>query len=94
VSSISSYQIDDELSLVGGVDVSLQLIDGRKRWCFFMTPSSLAAVGDWVPGTKVRHHIGERHMIVVGELTESIVDAVLMDLDRQGLIERHTLPLE
>ncbi len=94
VSSINSYRIDDDLSSTGAVEVSLELIDGRKRWCFFVTPSSLAAVGDWVPGTHVPHHIGERHMIVVGELTESIVGAVLMDLDRQGLIERHTLPLE
>jgi hypothetical protein len=58
-----------------------------------MTPAALMACGDLVPGTAVRLHIGERHMIVVGEVTAPIIEAVLRELDDSGQLERHTLPL-
>ena len=49
-----------------------------------MTPTALAAAGDWVPGTQVRFHYGAPHMIVVSELNAEVVDRVLRLLDKSG----------
>jgi len=89
-----NYTIDDPLDAHGGIEVTIEFPGGEKRWCFFITPESLRAVGDHVPGSEVRYHIGERHMIVIAELSAELVDAVLKDLDRRQLLERHTLRLE
>jgi hypothetical protein len=53
----------------------------------------LASVGDWVEGTRVRLHLGERHMIVVSELSAEVIDAVLRQLHAAGELEDRTLPL-
>jgi hypothetical protein len=54
----------------------------------------LASVGDHVDGTTVRVHLGERHMIVVSEISPAIIDAVLKELDRSGELERRAMPIE
>lgn len=89
-----SYTIDDAISdpLTCGVEVTIDF-GGRKRWLFFATPQLLASVGDWVPGTQVRVHLGERHMVVVSELTVAVIDAVLRQLHAAGELESRTLPL-
>ena len=68
-------------------------LGGQKRWLFFATPQLLAAVGDFVEDTRVRLHLGERHMIVVGELSETIIDKVLSGLHASGELASRTLPL-
>ena len=92
---LQSYTIDDDLADAdhGAIEVSLTLVDGRRRWCFFMTPSALAVCGDWVRGTQVRVHLGEPHMIVVSEISAHIVDRVLRQLEAAAELERRTLPL-
>jgi hypothetical protein len=75
------------------VEVTVTLADGRRRWCFFMTPSALANVGDWIPGTRTPYHLGELHMVVVAEMTPEIIDRVLGELASTGQLERRTLPL-
>jgi hypothetical protein len=67
---------------------------GSKRWLFFATPQLLASTGDWVPGTRVRLHLGEQHMVVVSELSEAIIDKVLRQLHAAGELENRTLPLD
>ncbi len=94
MNSMRGYTIDDNLNGIGAVEVTVEFFGGEKRWCFFITPESLRAVGDWVPGTEVRHHIGERHMIVLEKISEPLIDIVLNDLDRQGLLMRHTDAVE
>jgi hypothetical protein len=92
---IRSYTIDDDLAGAdhGAIEVTVTLTDERRRWCFFMTPQALAACGDWVSGTRVRVHVGEPHMIVVGEISREIIETVLRELDVSGELEHRTLPL-
>lgn len=90
-----SYTIDDEITdpLACSVEVTIDFGE-QKRWLFFATPQLLASVGDRVAGTQVRVHLGERHMIVVSELSTAIVDAVLRELHTTGELESRTLALE
>lgn len=90
------YTIDDPLvePLTCGVDVTVDFGGGMRRWCFFTTPRVLDSVGDWVPGTRVRMHLGVSHMIVVNELSEDIIDRVLRYLYTEGLLEAHTVALD
>jgi hypothetical protein len=89
-----AYTIDDpiESPLTTPVEVTIDFPTG-KRWLFFATPELLATVGDWVPGTRVRLHLGERHMVVVEAITPQIIDAVLRQLHEAGELESRTLPL-
>ena len=88
-----SYTIDDPITnpLPSSVEVTIDF-SGRKRWLFFATPELLGSVGDYVEGTQVRLHLGERHMIVVSELSEAVIDAVLRQLHADGELENRTLP--
>jgi hypothetical protein len=89
------YTIDDPITdpLTSSVEVTIE-IDGQKRWLFFTTPELLASVGDFVEGTQARFHLGERHMIVVSELSEIIIDKVLRSLHASEELLSRTLPLE
>jgi hypothetical protein len=89
------YTIDDAITdpLTCGVEVTIDF-GYRKGRMFFATPQLLAAVGDWVRGTRVRLHLGERHMIIVSELSAAVIDAVLRQLHAAGELESRTLPLE
>jgi hypothetical protein len=89
------YSIDDPITdpLTGSVEVTIDL-DGQKRWLFFTTPQLLASVGDFVEGTQARFHLGERHMIVVSELSETIIDRVLRSLLASGELLSRTLTLD
>ena len=89
------YTIDDPITdpLTSTVEVTIDF-EGQKRWLFFATPQLLASVGDFVDGTQIRLHLGERHMIVVSELSETIIDRVLGSLHASGELLSRTLPLE
>jgi hypothetical protein len=89
-----SYTVDDAITdpLTCSVEVTIDFGD-RKRWLFFVTPPLLASVGDWVPGMRVRLHLGERHMVVVSELSAAVIEAVLRQLHADGELESRTLPL-
>jgi len=95
VDSLRSYTIDGDLcdGDSGAVEVTITLEDERRRWCFFMTPHALQTAGDFVDGTEVRLHIGERHMIIVSELSRDIIERALRHLADNGFLERHTLPV-
>ncbi len=89
------YTIDDAITdpLTRSVEVTIDF-GGRKRWLFFATPQLLASAGDWVPGTQIRLHLGERHMIVVSKLSATIIDAVRRRLHAAGELADRTVPLE
>jgi hypothetical protein len=60
-----------------------------------MTPAALAACGDFIPGTNVRFHYGESHMIVVaGRLDRPLIERVLRNLDASGELEQCSRSLE
>jgi hypothetical protein len=91
---VIQYSVDDPITdpLTCSVEVTVE-VEGQKRWLFFVTPQLLASVGDFVEGTQVRLHLGERHMIVVSELSESVIDKVLSSLYDAGEMASRTLPL-
>jgi hypothetical protein len=93
VPCIASYQIENPLPSESPVEVTVQLSDGRKRWCWFATPGMLERCGDVIPGTAVRVHYG-RHMIVTSELSEPLIQTVLGYLERQGELVDHTTDIE
>ena len=90
-----AYTIDDRITepLTACVEVTVDLGDGHKRWCFFATPQMLAACGDWVEGTRVRLHPGVPHTIIVSQLSEGNIGRVLKQLYADGDLEAHTAPL-
>lgn len=91
---IPDYQIIDTLDAAEqrAIEVEVRL-SGQTRWCYFLTPEAITSCGDFVPGTTVRMHLGERHMIVVARVSRVIIEAILLDLARTGELERHTLAL-
>jgi CheY-like chemotaxis protein len=87
---LQAYTIHDDVSQadLGAIEVTVTLASGITGWCFFMTPFALANVGDWVPGTTVRMHLGELHMFVVSEISADIIGRVLRELAETGELER------
>lgn len=93
---LESFTIDDDLAVQssGAIEVTLHLRGHSPRWCYFMRPETLAACGDWIPGTRTRIHFGSPHMIVVGgELNAEIIGQALRQIDAAGDLERCSLPL-
>jgi len=93
---LSSFTIDDDLAMQegGGIEVTLTMRDGSRRWCFFMRPEALQACGDWLDGTKARLHFGAPHMIVLAaELTPAVIERSLKQIDAEGALLGCSLPL-
>jgi hypothetical protein len=90
-----TYSIDDPLEMAqdAAIEVTLDFGGGRRRWMAFMTPQALASCGDWVDGSQVRLHLGERHVHVVGELSRAIIDKVIRRLHADADLERHSAPI-
>lgn len=88
------YTIDDPIESPSraSVEVTIHFPTG-KRWLFFVTPQLLASVGDRVEGTQVRLHLGEKHMIVVSELSPAIINSVLKQLAATSDLENRSIPL-
>lgn len=94
---LSTITIDDDLSSQdsGGIEVILELENGTRRWCYFMTPKALAACGDWIDGTQIRIHYASPYMIVVADqLTEEVIENALKHIDRAGEIETCSLAID
>jgi len=89
---IANIEIEDpiELSKTGAIEVIVTLETGERRWCFFFTPEGAGACGNWIEGTKIRFHYGASHMIIVSEISETIIHAALKDIEKQGLINECT----
>jgi dihydroneopterin aldolase len=89
---VPPYTIDDPIESPerAGVDVTIEFPAG-KRWLFFITPDQLASAGDYAEATSVRVHLGEKHMIVVSELTPAVIDTVLKQLAAAGELEKRTV---
>ncbi len=92
-----TFTLRDDLEIqdTGAIEVELHMRDGIRRWCYFVTPTALAACGDWIEGTHIRIHYGAPHMIVVaGRLTEEIIGQALMHIASGGEIEKWSLPIQ
>lgn len=83
---LNSYEIEDDLGAQasGAIEVVAR-VDGRRRWCYFMTLEALANCGDLIDGTTTRIHYASPYMIVVaGPLTEQVIDQALRQIDAHG----------
>jgi hypothetical protein len=87
------FTIDDPIEdpLNNCVEVTVDF-GTERRWLFFVIPTRLASAGDFIEGTKVRIHLGERHMVVVSELNEAVIETVLHQLYADGKLADRTLP--
>jgi hypothetical protein len=92
-SQLKAFEIQDDPSNAdrGAIEVTVTMRDGRRRWCFFMTPEGLGNAGNWIPGTRVRFHYGAAHMIVVSDIDADIIEKVLSYLDTEGELESCTM---
>lgn len=93
---LSSFCLDDDITLSTDlpIEVTVQLSNGERRWCIFATPSALVNCGDWIAGTKVPFHYGNKHIILAKELSEDLIERILRYIDSQGELVECTLPLE
>ncbi len=94
---LQNFTLCDDLATqdTGAIEVELHMRDGTRRWCFFMTPASLTACGDWIDGTQIRIYYGAPHMIVVAErLTQDTIERALQHIARAGEIEKCSLLIE
>ena len=78
---------------IHAVEVYLTLTTGEKRWCFFLSPSTVVNCGDYIEGTKVRAHYGAKHMFVLSEVTENNIRNLLNQIDKNGDILECTIPI-
>ncbi len=93
---IERIEIDDDLSIqaTAGIEVTVVLTNGDRRWCIFMTPEALIRCGDWIVGMKTRIHYGAEHMIIVAApLTASIIELAILHIESEGDLLAATRPL-
>jgi hypothetical protein len=92
---LKGYTIDDEFTAEPeiGIEVTVELTSGERRWCYFMTPTALTRCGDFIAGTNVRLHFGAAHMIVVSALSPEIIKQALQQIDARGELLASTRPL-
>ena len=64
------------------MDVRVWLDDGSVRGCIFATPEQLATCGSMLGD--VRWHAPCGHLLVMGRLSEEVIEAALREVERQG----------
>lgn len=86
---------DLDIQEAAGVEVNVEMHDGEKRWCFFITPQALTRCGDILRGTNVRFHYECRYMIVVAaKFDEKMIGEVLQAIAVDGGLEECTRHLD
>jgi hypothetical protein len=96
IAKMESFKIDDPVDDpdLHAIEVTITLKDGTRRWCFFITPSSLSSLlarADM--HTRSGKPIGilhAHHMIVLSEITEETIERALQYLDARGELEEAT----
>lgn len=93
---LKSFKIIDDLAIAatGAVEVMIELQNGQRRWCFFMTPEALSQCGNWLPDTQVHIHFGAPYMIVVSQIDEQIIEKALRLIDKEDELEACTRAIE
>lgn len=78
----------------GAVDAVVELSDGQRRWCFFITPEMLAGLnqGDFDSGRLVMY--GVPHMIVVDAINRNLIEQVLLYIESQNKLPDCTRRVE
>ena len=89
------YKLDDPITPGPdqNVEVMVQLSDGQRRWCTFVTPSQLANHGEWIEGTQIPFHYENHCVIIAGQLSEELIGRMLQQIEDQGELVNCTWPL-
>jgi hypothetical protein len=93
---LRSFIIEDSIQspLTHAIEVTIQLHDGERRWCYFATPDSLARFGDWIDDTEIRIHYGAPHLIVLAQVTPETIESALKHIDANGEFRQATREFE
>ena len=96
IATLITFHLDDPIRPHEDlpIEVTVELSNGEQRWCIFATPSTLVSYGDWINGTQVPFHYGNRHIIIARELSEDFIGRMLHYIDSQGELVECTLRLE
>jgi hypothetical protein len=91
---IASIEIQDDLAISthAAIEVVINFDDGRRNWCYFFTPQGASTAGDWLPGTEVRVHFGNPHMILISEISSELIEKTLRHIESKNLLESCTKP--
>ena len=96
VPTLATYHLDDPISADDAlsIEVTVELSDGERRWCTFITPAALADSGDHaIEGTQVFFRYNLRHLVVARALSEDLIGRMLHYIDSQGDLAECTQPL-
>jgi hypothetical protein len=74
-----------------GVDVTIRLSDGQRRWMHFMTPEFVKGLLD---GQSEPAAVFGNHVVVIRDLLAETVGGVLTYLDQNDELIMHSLPIE
>jgi hypothetical protein len=96
--NMSRFTIDDPIrdAEMDAVDVTIEFTDGTRRWCIFTTPRYAATIGTVLiskEGWSFRLFQGTPHIHLLSELHETLIEAALDHLNRQGGLMEGSLPL-
>ncbi len=96
VPMLTTFHLDDPIRQDEDrpIEVTVVLSNDERRWCIFATPSALATCGDWIEGTQVPYHYGNRHIIIARELSEDFIRRMLHHIDSQDELVECTLQIE
>jgi len=91
---IKNILIEDQIEshTTRGIEVVLEMNDGTKRFCFFLTPQGASNCGDFIKNTKTRVHYGALHVFTVSDISQDIIESVIKEIESNGeLLERTIL---
>ena len=91
---IKSIKIKDSISAAihRAIEVDLEMEDGSKRWCFFVLADGVKNYGYLINGSKVRVQYGSKHMIVVSDISETIIKIFLKEKAKNNELFNCTEP--
>ena len=90
---LQTFSIDDPDQIIDSTEVSITFSTGEVRWCLFITPTTLAKSGDYVPDTQIQFHYSNKHLIIINEITSEIIQKTLHYLDTRNKLIECTFPL-
>ena len=72
---------------VDWIEVDMELSNGQRRWCYFITPEMLAQqAGELIYGAERLLSYNVPHMIVVNALSKEGIELVLQYIQSQGAL--------
>ena len=96
VPTLSRFTVDGKIENATDdiIEVTVELSDGQRRWCWFGTPKALIRCGELIDGTNIRFHFGLQHFIVATSISLDLIEKMLWYIDGQGDLLDCTRPLE